>query len=121
MAYLNDHILDNGLSALADGDVLYICSDEPTSYAECVSLALGNKPTPTISAPADGTPNGRAVTISGFSDGDSTGTGDAVWWALVDVSATRYLAGGPIDPEEAVVATVDFTMADITIRIPDVA
>lgn len=120
MGYLNDYILDNGLNALADGDVLYVCSDEPTSYAECVSLALGNKATPTISAPANGDPNGRSVTISGFSDGDTTTTGDAVWWALVDVGNTRYLAGGEIDPAEAVVATVDFTLSDITINIPDV-
>lgn len=119
MAYLSDYILDNGLNALADGDVLYICSDEPTEYAECVSLALGNKPTPTISAPFDGDPGGRSVSISGFADGDTTGTGNAVWWALVDVSATRYLAGGPIDPEEAVVEAIDFTMDDITINIPD--
>lgn len=35
MAYLNDYVLDNGLTKLdTEGDRLDICSQEPTTYAE---------------------------------------------------------------------------------------
>lgn len=119
MAYVNDYILDNGITALADGDEIHILSAIPTSYAEAVSLSLGNKTSPVISAPADGDPDGRSVEISAFADGTVNVTGTAVWWALLDTGGTRYLAGNAISPTEDVVATTTFSFSTTDIRIPD--
>lgn len=125
MPYLNDRVLDNGLTVLdTEANELHICSQEPTTYAEAVTTyTLGNKSTPTVGAPADGTPNGRAVTVSAISDGTVTGNGTATHWALVDTINSRLLAASSLAAGVAVTtgAGETFSLASFTIRKPDPA
>lgn len=122
MAYLNDRVLDNGLSALtSEGNRLDICSQEPATYAEATSTyTLGNKTSPTIGSPEARTPSGRKVTVSAISDGSVTGTDTATHWAISDTSNSRLLAAGTIDAETVQVVTDNntFTLQAFDIGIP---
>src|SRR5262245_51164559 len=41
-AGLHDRVLDSGLNVLADeADKIYICNDEPTTYAEAIGISPG--------------------------------------------------------------------------------
>ena len=123
MAYLNDRVLDNGLTILdTEGDRLDICSAEPTTYAEATSTyTLGNKTSLSIGAPADRTPSGRKVTVAAITDGTCTGTNTATHWAIVDVSESRLLAVNTLSASQAVTSGNVFTLAAFDIGIPDPA
>ena len=123
MPYLNDYVLDNGLTKLdTEGDRLDICSQEPTTYAEATSTyTLGNKTSLSIGAPADRAPSGRKVTVAAITDGTVTGTDDATHWAIVDVSEERLLATGALAASQAVTEDNTFTLAAFDIGIPDPA
>ena len=108
MAYLNDRVLDNGLTVL-DTEVthLYICSAAPTSYAQATTTyALGNKAAPSVGAPEAATPTGRKVVVAAFADGAITSAGTATHYALVDTTNSRLLAAAPLDTPRA------FSMGD---------
>jgi hypothetical protein len=66
MSTLADRVLDNGLTVLdTEVDKLVVCSQEPTTFTGAnVTYKLGEKDTPTISAPADKSGGGREVTVS---------------------------------------------------------
>lgn len=103
MAYLNDRVLDNGLTVL-DTEVthLHICSAAPTTFTQAVTTySLGNKATPSIGAPEAATPNGRKVTVAAFTDGVITAAGTATHYALVDTTNSRLLASAPLDTSRA--------------------
>lgn len=119
MAFLHDEVFDQGLEYLvAQATALHICSAEPTTLAEATStLTLGNKATPTISAPADRAGGGREVTISAFADGNVTATGNASHWALV--SSTQLLATSGLSAVQAVTSGNSFEITAFTIGIPD--
>lgn len=121
MAYLNDRVLDLGLTVLdTEANRLDICSQEPASYAEATSTyTLGNKTSPTVGAPADRSPDGRKVTVSAISDGTVTGTDDATHWALTDTSNSRLLATGALSASQAVTSGNTFTLGAFDIGIPD--
>jgi hypothetical protein len=122
MAYLDDHIYDNGLTGLAGSNrVLHICSAEPSSFANVAAVTLGNKSAPTIGAPEDRAGGGREVEVSAISDGSVTGTGTASHWALVDTANTRLLAAENLGTSQVVTAGNDFTLTAFTIGIPDPA
>jgi len=123
MAYLDNEIYDNGLSALAGTNrVLHICSTEPTTYTEAVTTyTLGNKTAPTVGSPADRSGGGREVTISAITDGTVTGTDTAGFWALVDTGNTRLLAVEALSDTQAVTDGNTFTLTAVTIGIPDPA
>lgn len=122
MAFIADYIFD---LALADLDTatstMYICSQEPTTYAEASSTyALGNKGSLSIGAPANGTVSGRRVTVASFTDGSVTATGTASHWALTK-SGTTLMATGPLSASQAVTngntwssAAFDITILDAT-------
>lgn len=122
---INDRIRDLGLTVLdTEADELHICSAEPTTYAEATSTyTLGNKATPTVGAPADGTPDGRSVTVSAITDGTVTANGTATHWALVDTANSRLLAANSLAAPVAVTtgAGETFSLGSFTIRIPDPA
>lgn len=120
MAYLNDRVYDNGLTVLdTEANVLHICSALPTTYAQATSTyTLGNKATPTVSAPGAGTPNGRQVTVSEITDGTVTGTGTASHWALVDTANSRLLASEALSATQAVTNGNEFRLTSFTVRIP---
>lgn len=121
MAYLNDYVLDAALSILdLEVNRLHICSTEPTTYTEAtVTYNLGFKTTPTVSAPADRTPNGRKVTISSFTDGTVNVNGTAAYWALADTSNTRLLATGSLSATQVVTSGNTFSLSAFDIGIPD--
>lgn len=120
MAYLNDRVLDNGLSALtAEANKLLICSQEPTTYTEANSTyALGNKTSPTVSSPSARSPSGRKVTVAAITDGTIATSGTASHYALVDTSNTRLLAAAALSTTQVVTAGNTFTLGTIDIGIP---
>jgi len=122
MAYINDTELDALLNSI-DGaaDVLHICSQEPTTYAEASSTyTLGNKSSLTINAPSDRSPNGRECVIPAITDGSVTGTGTATHWAIVKSTATtRLIATGALSSSQAVTSGNTFTLTQFAIGVPD--
>jgi hypothetical protein len=120
MPFLNDRVLDNGLSALtAEADKLTICSQEPATFAEANSThKLGSKASPTVGSPAARTPSGRKVTVSAISDGAVEATGTASHWALVDTGNSRLLAAGALSASQGVTNGNTFTLGAFDIGIP---
>jgi hypothetical protein len=120
MALIADYILDLALAELDTATTtLYICSQEPTTYAEASSTyALGNKTSLSIGAPADRGGGGRKVTVASFTDGSVTGTATATHWAITK-SGTTLMATGSLSAGQAVTSGNTFTLAAFDIGIPD--
>lgn len=116
MAYLDSHVLDNGLTVLQSATALHITSAEATTRANALSASLGNKASPSVGAPAARSPSGRKVTAAAISDGSVTATGTATSWALID--GTRLLAAGALSASQAVTSGNTFTLAAFDIGIP---
>ena len=123
MAFLNDRVLDQGLTILdTEADRIYLCSQQPATYAEATSTyALGNVTGIAIGAPADGTPDGRAVTVSASSGGNITVSGTATHYAIVDSANTRLLASSTLTASQAVTSGNTFALGSFTVRFPDVS
>lgn len=125
MAFFSDAVLDGALQVIRDAvtPVLHICSQEPTTYAEAATTyTLGNKSAPTITAQADGSPNGRKVEISTFTDGSVTGTGTGTHWALVDANDNRLLATVAAPASQALTNGNPLSMTSaLVFRFPDAA
>ncbi|RBO54051.1 hypothetical protein DSD19_06200 [Rhodovulum sp. BSW8] len=105
MTTLSNDVLDAGLQEIRDAasPVLYLCSQEPTTYAEASSTyKLGTKASPTIGAQAPRTGGGRKIEIGTFTDGTVDATGTATHWALVDGATSRLLATLPVPAPQAV-------------------
>lgn len=120
-AYLNDRVLDNGLSALtSEGNKVTICSQLPATYTEAnATYSLGEKTSVTVGSPAaSGSPVGRKVTIPSISGGSVTGNGTASHWALVDTSGSRLLAANTLSSSQAVTSGNTFSLASIDIILP---
>lgn len=120
MAFLNDRVLDNGLGVFnAECDRLDICSQEPATYAEATTTyTLGNKASPSCSAPAARSGGGREVTVSAITDGSVTATGTATHYALSDTVNSRLLAAGALSASQPVTSGNAFTLTEFTIGIP---
>lgn len=120
MSYLNDRVLDNGLSALtSEVNKLTVCSQEPATYTEAnATYALGAKTSPTVGSPGARTPSGRKVTVSAITDGAVSATGTATHWAVVDTVNSRLLAAGALAASQAVTNGNTFTLAAFDIGIP---
>lgn len=122
MAFVADAALDAALAVVADSSALFICSQEPTTYAQAsATYALGTKASPTIGAAADRAPNGRKVTIAAITDGTVSGTGTATHWALVKATGSLLRATGALSASQAVTSGNTFTLAAFDIGIPDAA
>lgn len=119
MSSFHNDVFDLGLTELGDATVLYVCTEEPTDVATAISLSLGTKITPTISAPEEGVGGGRQVTVSQITDLAGTGDGTVTHWALVD--DTRLLASGTLLGSLVVANSGAYSLAAFTIRIPDPA
>lgn len=125
MAYLNERVLDNGLSVLdTEANRLDICHTEPTTYAQATATyTVGNKTALSVGAPAARSPSGRKVTISAITDGDITSTStsssnDAQYWAIVDTANSRLLAAGSLAAAQMVTSGNKFTLEAFDIGIP---
>lgn len=121
MAFISDTVLDAALNIFTNSaNRLDITSQEATSYAQATSTyTLGNKTGITVSAPGDGSPNGRRVTISAITDGAVTGTGTAAYYAITDTTGSQLLATGSLTASQVVTNGNIFSTSAITIRIPD--
>lgn len=120
-AYLNDRVLDNGLSALtSEGNKVTICSQLPADFTGAnATYALGNKTSVTVGSPAaSSSPLGRKVTISAISGGSVTGSGTASHWALVDTVNSRLLAANVLSANQSVTSGNTFSLAAIDIILP---
>ncbi|RWG13740.1 MAG: hypothetical protein EOQ55_24900 [Mesorhizobium sp.] len=119
MSYLNSLVLDNGVQYIKDhGNRLHICSAQPADYAGTLTVSLGTKNTPVISAPADRAPSGRKVTLSAIADGAVSANGNASHWALVDTVNLRLLAAKALDAVLAVNNGDTWTLPAFDIGIP---
>lgn len=126
MPFLDNTVLDNGLSALTgiSSPVLHICHTEPTTRANALSASVGNKAGISIGSPGARSPSGRKVTVAGFSDGTitatSTGTSDdAQYWAIVDGS--KLWAAGGLNAPQMVTSGNSFSLEAFDIGMPGVA
>jgi hypothetical protein len=120
MPFLNDRVLDNGLSVLtSEGNRLDICTTEPTTYTQATSThTLGNKTSLSIGSPTARTPSGRRVTVAAITDGSVTGTNTATHWAISDTSNSRLLAAGSLSSSQGVTSGNTFTLGAFDIGIP---
>lgn len=122
MGFISDDVLDAGLAEITtNGDKVVICSSEPTTYTEANSTyKLGEKTSGiSFTGPANGTPDGRKVSLDSFTDGNVTATGTATHYALLDTTGSRLLAVGDLSSSIAVTNGALFgfsTDTDITLR-----
>lgn len=124
MAFLHDDIFDTGLTQLTTVvENLYICSAEPTTFAEASSTyKLGTKSGgPTITGPTDRTGGGREVSAGAISDGVVDATGNASWFALCDNSASKLLVTQQLATAQDVTLGNPFTLTAFKVGIPDPA
>lgn len=121
MAFVRDAAADAYLSNIrSNADEIHICSAEPSSFANVASVTLGKKTSPAFGSITDGSPNGRAFSLTAFSDGEVTDNGTASHWALVDAGSSELLATGELSTEQAVVASNSFSLsASQLLRVPD--
>jgi hypothetical protein len=117
-----DSVFDAGLATIqAGGTKIDLCSAEPANYAGIAAVTLGNKTGLTTGAPANGTVNGRRVTVPAIAagaPGSITGTGTVTHWALSNGSSTLYAAGA-LTSSQAVTSGNTFTLDAIDITIAD--
>ena len=120
MSYLNDRVLDNGLTVLdTEATRLDICSTEPATYAEATTTySLGNKTSLNVGSPEARSPSGRKVVVPQITDGSVTGTGTAAYWALTDPGNSRLLAAGSLSSSQGVTNGNTFTLTSFDIGIP---
>lgn len=120
MAYINDHILDNGLAAMTSGgNRLDICNAEPATYtAATATNTLGNKTSLSVGAPTARTPTGRKVVVAALTGGSVTGTGSASHYAVVDTVNSRLLAASSLSAAQAVTSGNTFSVGAFDIGIP---
>jgi len=122
MAIISDFYLDKTIEAIrTDCNQLVLCTQEPTTYTQAfTTYKVATKTSPTITAPADGSPNGRRITVSQFTDGTVSGNGTATHFALIDTVNSRLAVVNTLTTSQAVTSGNTFSItSDITIRIPD--
>lgn len=120
MTFMNDEFYDDLLANLDDATHLYLCSQEPNSFAEASStFALGSKVGPSIGAVANNSPNGRKRTVAAITDGSISATGTATHWALVDSANSKLLVANSLSASKAVANGNVFTLTAIDIKVPD--
>lgn len=120
MTFLSDEVQDQGLDyATANGTRVYLCSQEPTTYAEATSTYALGVITVTTSATTDGDVSGRKVTIGTATGGSVTATGTATHYALCDASSI-LVAADAVGVSRAVVSGGTFRITSaIDIEIED--
>lgn len=116
-------VCDNGLTGLkAAATHIYICSQEPTTYAEATTTyALGNKNFGAgncFTGPAARTPNGRKLTTVAVTDGSVTGTGTATRWAIVDSANSKLLVDNDLASSQGVTSGNIFSLPAFDFGIP---
>lgn len=122
MPYINERVLDNGLTVLdTEADKIFICSAEPATYTAAITTnALGNKTFAAGGAfgvPAARAPSGRKVASTAITDGTVTATGTASHWAAVDSTNSRLLAASSLAATQAFTSGNTFSLGTFDIGI----
>ncbi len=118
MAFMDDSLHDALLDELDAVTTLHICSAEPTSRANAISLSLGSKSSPGIGAKGNSTtPAGRKRTVSAITDGTVSADGTASHWALID--GTRLIAANSLASSKSVANGGTFTLDAFDIVVED--
>lgn len=124
MPFINDNVLDSGLSyAKTNATHIYVCSAEPATFTAATSTnALGNKNFGTgavfPAAIAAGSPSGRKITTAAVTDGSITGTGTASHWAITFATSSILIAASSLSASQAVTTGNTFTLGAFDIRLP---
>jgi hypothetical protein len=122
MPLIADYCLDGLVEKVREATRLFICSQEPVTYAEASSTyKLGTKTTPTMGAASDRTGGGRKTTVASFTDGAIEATATATHWALCDAANSRLLATGSLSASQAVTNGNTFSLAAFDVGVPDAA
>lgn len=119
MAYINDQVFVQGLNyAVANGTVVRLCSQEPTTYAEASATYGLSNGSIALGAPVNGAIDGMRVIIPTTLGCNVTASGTATHWAVTDTSGILVATGLLNTPVALLIATlVDFTQdTDIAIR-----
>jgi len=113
MAFFNDNIFDSGLQYITTyGTDLYLCSGNPTTYAEASSTyAIAVSSGITIGSVADGDSGGRKVVISPISSGTVLFDGTATHYAIVDSVNSGLLVASTLSSSK-VLYTIDTFNSD---------
>jgi len=124
VAKVADSVIDDGLASLKSlAAKLFICTTEPTTYAEASSTyAKGVKDAGAGAifpgAIAAGS-NGRKVTTLSITDGTVSGDGTVAYWGITTITGgAALLANGGLSAGQAVTTGNTFSLAafDITIK-----
>lgn len=119
---VGDYVLDNGLQAIDTlADEIHILAADPSTYSDVTTNTLGKKVFSTggaFGAPSAGSPNGRKVASTAFTDGNITASGTAAKWAVVDTANSRLLANGALASSVAVSSGGTFGLPSYNIRLP---
>jgi hypothetical protein len=117
---LGDTAIDSGFTYLDTlADKIYICNAEPTSYADVLTFALGNKaysPGAVVSSPTN-IAGGRQVVTVAVTGGSVTSTGNATKWAVVDSVNSKLLLRGSLTPSRSVVVGDTFNLNAVAVNI----
>jgi hypothetical protein len=118
-AFLNDRVLDNGLTVL-DTEVtgIHYCSSLPSDYAGTLTASLGNKTGISVGSPAARSPSGRKVTVAAVTNGSATASGTITHYALVDSVNSRLLAAQTVAVSKVVNNGDTITSPAFDIGIP---
>jgi hypothetical protein len=106
-----DATIDSSLNYVAASDYICVCSGSPATYADAkATLILAGQVCTSgcFTGPADGSPNGRTLTMVARTSASITASGSALAVALVKISDTtlRYVttctsqylvSGGTVD------------------------
>lgn len=125
MGFLHDDVMDGGLQVLTDDiDSLHFCTSEPIDYADALANSVGNKASPTVSAPQfragfSAPPDGRMVLIDAVAGITPTGSGVISHWAVLDTIGSRLLAtNNVVLPTQVNIDDDDITASSFEIGIP---
>jgi len=117
-----DYVLDNGLTVIDTlADEIHILNADPSNYSDVTANTLGKKAFSAggaFGSPAAGSPNGRKVASTAFTDGNITTSGTAQKWAVVDSANSRLLANGSLASSVAVSSGGTFGLPSFNIRLP---
>jgi hypothetical protein len=122
-ARVGPRVLDFGLNVLdTESTHIYVCSAEPTDFANVATVAVGNKNFGAgncFGSPANGsTTDSRKVTSAAITDGTVTATATATHWAAVDVTNSRLNATGPLPASVALLSGTQFTLGAFDVELP---
>ena len=128
-ALFDNDVLDAALDEIRGANSLRICSGAPTTYAaaETATLASVALTAADFTAPVDGTPNGRATTVSAKADvpvlAAAGGGTKPTHYCLLDTTGSRLLAMTEVNsasPNLSSGSTTDIPAVTFSIADPTV-